>query len=58
MNIITCIYTTNNKRVVVDYMANDEHEFTAMGDVSDHELLAIAASEGGDLDGWECERMW
>ena len=53
--ILTATYTAAYKRVTINFMSNDEHEFTACGDVSDDELMALAAAEGGNVAGWECE---
>ncbi|HNI49255.1 MAG TPA: hypothetical protein PLN96_15395 [Zoogloea sp.] len=53
--IITAVYTAPYKRVTINFMMNNEHEFTACGEVSDDELMALVAAEGADVAGWECE---
>ncbi len=52
--ILTATYTAAYKRVTINFMMNNEHEFTACGEVSDAELDALIAAEGADVAGWQC----
>jgi hypothetical protein len=53
--ILTATYTAAYKRVTINYMMNDEHEFIVCGEVSDKEIEALAAAGGADVPGWECK---
>lgn len=53
--LLTATYTAAYKRVTIAYMMNDEHEFTACGDVSDDELDALAEAGGANVAGWTVE---
>ena len=54
-HIITAVYTSAYKRVTIDYMMDDAHEFTACGEVSDEELEMLANAGGADVAGWTVE---
>ena len=52
--ILTATYTAAYKRVTINFMMNNEHEFTACGEVSNEELDSLIAAEGADVAGWQC----
>jgi hypothetical protein len=53
--ILTAIYTAPHKRVAINFMSNNEHEFKACGEVSEEELTQLIAAEGADVNGWQVE---
>jgi hypothetical protein len=53
--ILTATYTAAYKRVTINFMMNEEHEFIACGEVSDEELEMLVAAGGSNVAGWECE---
>jgi hypothetical protein len=53
--LMTAVYTSSYKRVTINFMMNDDHEFSACGDVTDEEIEMLAAAGGGNVAGWDCE---
>jgi len=55
--IQTAVYSRGHDRATLVWHDVDEIEFVTLGELTDEELLALAAGNGGPVPGWTLERL-
>lgn len=53
--LLTATYTAAYRRIVVRFFDGGAAEVATLGDVTDAEIEAAVAAQGGDVDGFTCE---